>query len=414
MRARPTIETVAVTGIGIVSPIGFGRQQFWMALCAGRSGIGPIERFPVANGAPQLAAEIRGFAAREFIASAHLRRMDGFSRMIVAASRMALDDARLAAGRVDPERAGVVIGSVLGDIVESATYLERVFAKGPAVASPMTFPNLVLNAAASYVSMELGLTGVNLTVSQGETSGEQAIALACDLVRAERADVVLAGGGDGLSPVVCEVYRRARALSAQHGGREWSSPYDVGRNGIILGEGAAMLVLESTARARARGAPIYAEIDGNAAFGVPAPPYDWPAQARAALPVLRHLVSSGSNAPAAVDLICAGANSSRRLDACELDVFSELFGKHADAMHLTSIKGAVGEFGAAGALTAAAAALALHTQTVPPLCHLETPESGVPFRFAAQAEARPINRALLCGFAHGGAGAALVLHRARQ
>ena len=206
--------------------------------------------------------------------------MDKLSRMVVAAARMALDDARVVLARVQPETVGVVIGSALGDISESAVQLERVFTKGPASASPMTFPNLVLNAPASYVAMEFGLTGVNLTVAQGETSGEQAIILGCDLVRAGRADVVLAGGGDELAAIVFEVYRRARALSSQRGGPEWSSPYDVGRNGIVLGEGAAILVLESPARARARGATILAEVEGYATFGVPAPPYDWPAEAR--------------------------------------------------------------------------------------------------------------------------------------
>jgi len=142
-----------------VSPIGLGQKQFWAALIGGRSGIAPIEGFPVPKGGPILGAEVRDFAAKEFIASAHLRRMDKLSRMVVAAARMALDDARVVLAQVRPETIGVVIGSALGDISESAAQLERVFTKGPASASPMTFPNLVLNAPASYAAMELGLTG---------------------------------------------------------------------------------------------------------------------------------------------------------------------------------------------------------------------------------------------------------------
>src|SRR5262249_61343996 len=193
---------IAVTGIGVVSPIGFGRQQFWQALCGGQSGLAPIERFPVPAGAPRLGAEVRDFPAREFIASTHLRRMDNVSRLLVAAARMALDDARLPAKLLVPERTGVVVGSVLGDISESVTYLQRVFTKGPSAASPMVFPNLVLNAPASYIAMELGTTGVNLTVSQGEISGESAILQACDALRAGRAEVMLAGGGDELDGIV--------------------------------------------------------------------------------------------------------------------------------------------------------------------------------------------------------------------
>ncbi|MGD0948361.1 MAG: beta-ketoacyl synthase N-terminal-like domain-containing protein [Candidatus Binatia bacterium] len=397
---------VAVTGIGVVSPIGLGRQQFWSALIEGRLGIAPIESFPVPEGGPTLGAEVRGFAAREFIASSHLRRMDKLSRMVVAAARMALDDARVVLGEIQPETVGVVIGSALGDLSESAVHLERVFTKGPASASPMLFPNLVLNAAASYVAMEFGLTGVNLTVAQGETSGEQAFILGCELVRTGRADLVLAGGGDEMAGIVFDVYRRARALSSQRGGPEWSSPYDAGRNGIVLGEGAAIVALESPARACARGATILAEVEGYAVFGVPSPPYDWPTEARAALAPLRRLLGADG-----VELVCGSGNSSRHLDACEIDLCGRLFEPGSGAC-LTSIKGAVGEFGAAGALSAAATCLALHEQIVPPLCHLREPDAGPSLRFAASlGEAQPINRALLCGLARGGAGAALLFRK---
>jgi 3-oxoacyl-(acyl-carrier-protein) synthase len=219
--------------------------------------------------------------------------------------------------------------------------------------------------------------------------------------------LVLAGGGDELAAIVFDVYRRARALSSQRGGREWSSPYDVDRNGIVLGEGAAILTIESMARARTRGATILAEIEGYTTFAVPAPPYDWPAEARTAVAPLRRLLDA-----AGVDLVCGAANSSRRLDACETDLFGRLVDEHIGGVCVTSIKGAVGEFGAAGALSAAATCLALHEQTVPPLCHLREPEPNALLRFAAsRSAAQPINRALLCGMARGGAGAALLLRK---
>ncbi len=393
---------VAVTGIGVVSPIGFGREQFWSALTEGRSGIGR-RRDAVSERLPTIAAEVHGFAAREFIASTHLRRMDKLSRMIVAASRMALDDARVAHGQVPAQRIGVVIGSALGNISESVTQLEKVFTKGPAAASPMLFPNLVLNAPASYASMELGTTGLNLTVAQGEISGEQALIEGCDAVRAGRADVVLAGGGDELGEILIEICRRARILSGQRGDgkREWCSPYDTDRNGVVLGEGAAMLALESLHHARARGATVYAEIDADLTFAVPSPIYDWPATAADAVPALTPLTAAG------VDLVCGGANSSRRLDATELALFGQL-----GAARVTSIKGAVGEFGAAGALSAAAVCLAIREGVVPPLCHLRAPEPDASTRLAATVgEAATIDRALLLGLARGGAGCALVFRR---
>jgi len=405
-RGAHDVSTVAVTGVGMVSPIGVGRMQFWDALCAGRSGIAPL---PGAGGVPHLAARIVDFSPREFITSANLRRADLLSRTIVAASRMALTDAKFAAPLPAPERIGVVVGSVLGNISESVQYLERLFTKGPALASPLMFPNLVPNAPASYVAMEIGCTGANLTVSQGEVSGEQAIATGCDLIRAGRAEVVLAGGGDELAEIVIAGYRRFRALSSQRGGAEWCSPYDAERNGLVLGEGAAMLVLEPLARARERGATVLAEIVDTLSCGVAAPPYDWPAGASAAVPRLRRLLEGAG--VAAVDLVCGGANSSRRLDACELDLVARILDDPAAAT-LTSIKGAVGEFGAAGALTTAAACLALHAGAVPPLCHLRQPPPDAVVRLAPRT-ARPahLRNALVLSVARGGTLAALLLRR---
>jgi len=392
--------TIAVTGIGIVSPIGVGPRQFWEALCAGRSGIAPIEG---AVGLPSIAAAVRGFAAREFITSAHYRRMDALSRMTVAACRMALDDARALPG-LDLARLGIVYGSALGNVSESAQYLDKVFARGPAAASPLLFPNLVLNAPASYAAMEFGAQGVNLTLGHGEVSGEAAIGLGADVIRAGRADVVLAGGADELAAIVIAAVRRARALAGQRGGREWASPYDAARSGLVLGEGAAMLVLEPLERARRRGAPVYAHLEASASFAVPAAPYDWPQHVTAVSP-LRALCGS-----APVQLVCGAANSSRRLDAYELELIGGLAATRAAT--LTSIRGAIGEFGAAGALSAAAACLALRDQLAPPLCHLETP-SDTNVRLAGRvAEPLAIDRALVCGWARGGSGAALMFSRA--
>ncbi len=392
------MSVVVVTGVGVVSPIGVGRGEFWSALCAGESGIGLVER----AGRAEMVAAAREFVAKDFIRSPHLRRMDRMSRMIVAASRMALDDAGLVREAIADDGLGIVVGSVLGDISESATYLARVFLKGAAAASPMVFPNLVLNAPASYAAMELGATGINLTVAQNEICGEQAIIEGAAMVRAGRAEVVLAGGGDELADIVGDIYRQGRLLSGQRGGPQWCSPYDAARNGLVLGEGAAMLALESRDRALARGAAIIAEIEADAIFSVPSSRFDWPRRAGAALAPLCRALAGQS-----VELICGGANSTRALDACELDLFAQLGGAEVS---VTSIKGAIGEFGAAGALSAAAACLALREQVVPPLCHLQTPAAHAGLHLAAQrGEARPLQRALLCGLARGGAGAALVL-----
>jgi 3-oxoacyl-(acyl-carrier-protein) synthase len=336
--------------------------------------------------------------------------MDKLSRLVTAASRMAVDDARLAVGE-ETERIAVVVGSAVGNLSETGAHLERLYLKGPSGVSPLIFPNLVMNAPASYVGMELGVTGVNLTVAQGEVSGEQALILGCDLIRDGRADVVLAGGGDELSSILFHICRRARSLSGQRGGREWCSPYDGERNGVVLGEGAAMVVLESARHAEARGATVVAEIAATALFSVPSPVYDWPARAPRAGAVLRALLERGAVAPAALDLVCGAGNSSRRLDACELELIGSLRDDSVTPIWLTSIKGAVGEFGAAGALSAVSACLAVHDGRVPPLCHLRTAESPAGVRLPARVHRQRVDYALAGTIARGGAGAALLLRR---
>lgn len=408
--ARP--QRVAITGIGIVSPLGCVPLQYWARLSSGESAIGPLDAAFARESAPRLGATVSEAFLKAVATSPRLRRMDKLSRMVVVAARAAVADARLECERLAHDRIGVAVGSSVGNLTETDTYLQRVYTRGPAAASPLIFPNLVLSAPASYVSLDIGTTGPNLTVSQLEASGEYAIIAGADLIRAGYVDVAVVGGADELSSISLHVHGEARALSSQRGGREWSSPYDRDRNGIVMGEGAAMLVLEPLERAVERGAVVYAEIERDALFAVPTPPYAWPFHGYDAARRMHALLPVGER-EGAVDLVLGGANSSRDLDRIELELFAELFGRDAERIWLTSIKGATGEFAAAGALTTATAALALHTQTVSPLCNLQEREADVPFRFAApRAVAAPLARVLVAGLARGGAGAAILLARA--
>ena len=395
---------LAVTGLGVVSPLGTGAAAFWQALSAGASGIGPLP--DAGDAVPRLGAPVTDAAWRDRKLDPKLRRADRLSQWVAACARLALEDAGIEADAVPPDRLAVVVGSAFGNLKDSMTYLERLYTKGPSLASPLAFSNLVLNAPASYGAMELGATGANLTVSQDELSGEQALAAAATLLRAGRADVVVAGGVDEIARPAIIGYARFRALSSQRGGPEWCSPYDERRNGLVLGEGAAMLVLETTEHAKRRGVRPYAELDGVSCFAVSAPPYDWPAAAPAAVARVRECVAGTP-----VDVVFGSANSSRRLDTCELDVLGAAFGDAAVGLPVTSIKGATGEFGAAGALTAAAACLALRHGVVPPLCHLRDPLPGTRCLLSQRALTRPLRSALMLSLARGGAVAALPFRR---
>lgn len=395
---------IAITGIGIVSPLGIGREPFWQALLAGNSALS------ASNGTAPPTARIQGFDWREWVQSPNARRMDELSRCVIAASRMAQSDAGLQGGDVEGDRLGIVLGSAYGNLTGTVEFLTKLFTKGPALASPMLFPTLVLNAPASQAAMEFGATGSNLTVSQLEVSGEHAIALGCDLIRRGRADVVVAGGADEISDILHRVFSRMSALAGQRGGRVWSSPYDRNRSGVLLGEGVAMVVLESPDHARRRGASCIAEIHGDFAAAVPATAFDWPDDARDAAARL-HSWLDGQSA-IRPDLVVGCGNSSRRLDACELTLLAELFGAQSSATHLTSIRGATGEFASAGAMSIATAALALHHQVIPPLPSLESPAAENRFALAStSAQPAQLDAAMTLGIARGGALAATYLRR---
>ena len=398
---------VAVTGIGVVSPVGLGRVGFWSALVSGMSG---IRRIPESVGLPSIGAQMVEYIARDFIATAQLRRMDKISRALVASVRMALDDASLGPETLPADRVGVAVGTALGNIDESVQYLHRLFEKGPALVSPMVFPNLVLNAAASYAAMESVSTGVNFTVSEGEVPAEQAIELAMEVLNSRGADVMLVGGVDEWSEIVIEAYRSMRALSGQQGGEEHCRPFDVRRNGIVLGEGAAAFVLESLEHARLRRRPVYAVIESALTFTIPAGPYVWPRFNERAVLKLQRWLESVLPRGAAVDFVMTNANGSRALDEFHLQLLARLFGESAAGMTLGSVRGAIGEFGAAGALSVAAACLALHEQAIVPFCQPVQPPAGVPFRFGAPgATARTLRRVLHLSVARGGLISAMLL-----
>ncbi len=405
---------VLVTGIGMVSPLG-PLALFWDRLRAGEDGFVPIDWFDTGPTPPATAARARDWQPKEHIKPTALRRMDRFSQMAVSACRMALADAALAPSAAEADAMGVVVGCAYGNLLETETFLAGLIAKGPTLANPMIFPNLVLNAAAGYVAIELGLRGPNSTVCRNEVSGEAALALAYDTIVCGHADVVLAGGGDEISPVLFHVNtdlgvlspgRRRRGGGAS--GREWSSPFDRERNGMVMGEGVAMLLLERAEHAQARGATAYAELVGHAMRSVPAPPHLWPPPSTvpAIADELRQLRAADE-----IDVIVSCANSTRGLDAFEAAHLAALLGERAPGALVTSVKGAIGEFGGAGAFSAAVAALALRDRAVPPLTALEHPDPACTLRLATTDLPPPagVRAALVSGTARGGACTALLL-----
>jgi len=391
-----------ISGIGVVSPLGIGTTPYWHALCEGRSAIAEIRRFDPGPTPPRLGAEVADFPAREFLPPPLVRRMDRVSQMIGVASVLAAGDAGLGGKAADGDDLGVVVGAAIGNLSESAQFLERVFTKGPSLANPMLFPNLVMNAPASQVAMALGWRGPNLTIAAGEISGEAALDAALGLLRRGRARAVVVAAGEEISAILFQALKEFGLLSPRRtSSAERSAPFDAGANGLVLGEGGAAIVIESASTALRRGARIYASIERLERFALPAPsPHSWPPPQITALPA--GLTRSQA------DVLFSGADSSPERDRLELAVLSRAARAGAP---LYSLAGAVGSHGGQGLATVATAALALSSRRLPPLRGLVHPRAEAVFELPRATLGGDWSRALVLGTARGGAGAAIELAR---
>ncbi|MFH2075741.1 MAG: beta-ketoacyl-[acyl-carrier-protein] synthase family protein [Pseudomonadota bacterium] len=400
---------VVITGIGMVTPLGVGREAFAEALWRGQTGIGEITAFPTGALASHLGAECLTFQPRDFISVKNLRKMDRLSAMTTASIRMALDDAGI---RIDPanrDRIGVVMGTAFGNTEHKVQSARVLFTEGPGMVSPIHVPNTVINAPAGHASIEMGFRGVNTTVNHQAVSAETAIAYGAMEIQRGAADVIVAGGGDILSPFFYEALTRFHALSPTDGGTEGARPFDRARNGPVLGEGCGIVCLEALELARERGVTPYAEVTGWGLSSSPARPTAWPANHRGFLLALERALKMAGAAPAEIDLIQAAANGGRDSDALEAAAYEELFGRACAKPLITSLKGATGEIFASGGIRAAALALSLREGTVPPVVGLKDPLCGLPF--VGETRRGPVKRALLSGISFGGTYACLVLER---
>ncbi|HLY37220.1 MAG TPA: beta-ketoacyl synthase N-terminal-like domain-containing protein [Candidatus Binatia bacterium] len=373
---------VAVTGIGVVNALGHGVEPFWRGLVAGTSGLRPIRRFAAGDA---LGGEVTGLDARTLVRTPVGRRIDRVSLMALAACRLALADAGLAADAIAPARTGLGLGSAFGNLGETVIFVDRLIARG--AGNPLLFPNLVFNAPLSYVSIELGITGPTTMVSALEASGEAAIAWGAERVAAGAVDVCLAGGTDELDPTLHEVLRDGGLLA-----RGPARPFDRAADGVVPGEGGAVLVLEPVARARARNARVYARIVPQPGFGVPAPVHGWPEDPTA-------LAEGLAAAAADADAVFAAASGRPELDALEAAALAATVGEGAA---VTAVRGAIGDFGAAGAHAAAAAACAISDGVVPPTVGLVPPARAGLDVVTGSARRRPLRVALVNGIARGG------------
>jgi nodulation protein E len=402
------MNRVVITGIGVVSPVGCGLNEFWSALVDGRSGIRPIENIPTERFNTRIAAQVLDFDPNAHFDPRRTSQLDRFSQFAVVAARAAVRDAGL---DLDEELAldvATIIGTGSGGQTTIDDSYFKLYGENSPKVYPLTIPRMMVNAAACQVSMDLGLKGPTFTTATACASGTHAIGQAFHMVRLGQAPVAIAGGTEAsLTVGTLKAWEALRILS-----NDTCRPFSKNRSGLVLGEGAAILVLESRDRAVARGAPIYAELTG---FGMSADAVDLisPDPDGAARAIRSALVDARAN-PEDVDYVNAHGTGTMLNDRTETKALRSVFGKHADKLAVSSNKGVLAHgLGCAGALEAAATALALHSQIVPPTANYEEKDPECDLDVVPNvARQTPIRSAISNSFAFGGLNAVLVLGRA--
>jgi 3-oxoacyl-[acyl-carrier-protein] synthase II len=399
-----------------VTPIGTGAGELWEGLRARRSAVREITRFDPAPFRSRIAAEIPDYRAQDFLDSKRARRYDRFSQLSVTAALLALRDAELELGRQDPERVGAMMGSALGGVAFAESQYGVYQREGLRGVDPSLALAVFCGAASCNIAIELGLAGPNSTNAMSCASGTIAVGDAFHAVRDDRADVMLGGGAEApLSPLCFGAFAVIRAMSTRNDEPERASrPFDAGRDGFVMGEGAAVLVLEERGRALARGAPILAEVLGaattNDAYHMTAPRPD----ARHAARSLELALRDAGIGAREVDYVNAHGSSTPLNDPTETLAFKQVFGEHAYRLAVSGTKGYYGHpLGASGAIEAAITALALARGWLPPTLNLSLPDPACDLDYLPDGGGeRRAEVAISNSFGFGGINAAVVMRRA--
>ena len=367
---------VVVTGMGVISPIGSDLETFWRRLTAGDSGVGEITRFDHSDHRVHIAAEVRDFDAEDYIDKRQVRRLDLFSRYAVAAGKTAAADADFDP-KPEAERVGAVIGSGVGGLQTLHTEIGKLLEKGPERVNPLLVPMMIPNMGAAHVSLELGTKGPLSATSTACAAGSDAVGYAARIIRSGDADVVFAGGSEApISATALAGFAAARALSTRSGDpKEASRPFDAGRDGFVMGEGAGCLVLESLEHALARGARIYAELAGagmsSDAFHMTLPDETGESQSRA----MKAALAEAGIDPTDLDYVNAHGTATPAGDIAETRALKATLGDHARRVAVSSNKSMIGHcLGASGAIEAVATVLTIVNGVVPPTINLTHPD----------------------------------------
>lgn len=410
------MRRVVVTGLGAVTPLGVGVSPSWEAALAGTSGVGPITRFDLTGFSTRIAAEVKGFDAEEFIDRKEIKRMDPFLHYAMAAAHMAMEDSGLVIDPALAPRAGVYMGSGLGGLSTLERYHKAYLLEGgPRKISPFFIPMLISNLAPGNIAIRYGAKGPNITTTTACAASSHAIGEAMHSIRSGVCDVVISGGAEAtITPLGVGGFCSMKALSTRNDDPAGASrPFDKDRDGFVVGEGAAILVLEEMEFARKRGAKVYAEICGYGATGdayhvtAPAPGGDGMARAMAAA-IADAGISAGE-----IDYINAHGTSTPYNDLYETMAIKTVFGERAKSIPVSSTKSMTGHLlGASGSIEAMFCALTVRDGVLPPTINYATPDPECDLDYVPNVKrAQPVRFALSNSFGFGGTNSVLLFGR---
>jgi len=409
------LKRVVITGLGIISPVGTGLEKFWTSLTAGVSGIRLLTRFDPTDFKTKIAGEVKDFEPTRYMDRKEARRMDRFTQFAVAASGMAIEDAALNFQNEDRDRIGVILGSGVGGIETLEEQAHVLFEKGPGRVSPLFVPMMIANMGAGQVAIKHRLRGPNTTSVSACASSSNAIGDAFKMLQYGRADVMITGGAEAaITPLAMAGFIQMKAMSTRNEEPEKSSrPFDLGRDGFVIGEGAAILILETLEHALDRGARIYAEIVGYGstcdAFHMTAPDPEGYGAANS----MKEALGDAGIKPSEVDYINAHATATPPGDKAETLAIKKVFGEYASKVAISSTKSMTGHLlGASGGLEAIVCVLAIKEGIIPPTINYEQPDPDCDLDIVPNtARKAEVDVALSNSFGFGGHNATLVFKK---
>lgn len=409
------MKRVVITGLGAITPIGIGKENFWSSLIQGKSGIGYITRFDTTDYATKIGAEVKDFDPTDYIDKKESKRMDRFTQFAVAATKLALEDGNIDLEKENLNKIGVVVGAGIGGMETLETEFNKMKDRGPSRVSPLFIPMMISNMAPGQISMAFGLKGSSMAITTACASGTHAIGEAFEMIKVGKMDMVVAGGTEAaITPISVAGFSSMKALSTENENPEKASrPFDKDRSGFVMGEGAGILILEELSHALSRGANIYGEIVGygstSDAFHITQPD----PEAKGATRAMEMALEEGETDYQEVGYINAHGTSTYFNDKLETLAIKSLFKEYAKDINISSTKSMTGHLlGAAGGIEAIATIMAIKEGIIPPTINYENPDEECDLNYTPnKAVKRDVKYALSNSLGFGGHNASVLFKK---